>query len=417
MEVNDEPLNAEGRCSVALGLLRDGQEEMAMDYLDDMMSNAVEFPSWIFDIFVFVLGRRGFVDEAVQLMLRRPMPAEDGNVDESSHLWYFLLDESSRSLYYPGTKLIWDRMVAAGRLNPPDGMVTAVLDTAARRGDAELATQAVQYLSRRNIKLGHRHYEALIECYVQDGDLANAFRVLCIMHGTGTSTGEWNTRQIAQRLGESAELAENSVAVLSELSGSHDIPLAALDVVLEGLCFHKKLKEAAELFQNPGKLRIPAASLDTSTQATFGLLLKSVESDEDARLVLSVMRQLRNPLPLRLNDETIRCFALLDDLDTCFEYIESRGGVEDLQWLPVRNLLLLIKKCLEMKDSRVWVLFGAMPKGDLDGENREKLQDIEAMLAVLREPGAVGHASDDIWATANDLRPVNDEKKEEATCI
>ncbi|EAQ88089.1 hypothetical protein CHGG_04708 [Chaetomium globosum CBS 148.51] len=204
LEEQEMELTDDGKASVALGLLRDGQNEMALDYWDNMRSAGTQIPEWLSATFVYVLVLRGFMDEAVQLFRQVLEMAKGNSNGVPLSFWSYILDECSRALHYEGTKLVWDEMVSPGKLNPADGIALNVLNTAGRHGDTVLATAVVELLSARDVKLGYHHYEPLLESYVHAGNMEFAFRVLGIMNDAGIQPDQPSTRAIFSVLKDSA---------------------------------------------------------------------------------------------------------------------------------------------------------------------------------------------------------------------
>ncbi|KAK3390894.1 hypothetical protein B0H63DRAFT_125371 [Podospora didyma] len=369
-------LKPNGMISVALGLLRDGQYEMALDYLDwTLKVAAADIPHWVFDTFIFTLGKLGFVEEAVEVLQKRPpMAPGSGSGPGSSSLgvWYFLLDECSRALRHTGTKYIWDKMVEPGILNPSDGIAVNVLNTAARNADADLANRAIQHLSARRVKLGLHHFEPLVDCYAQSVDLENALQVLCIMSSAGTQPDSASTRSIFALLKQSPRLAENATDLLSNLRKTHEIPIAALNVLLEALCEHGPIEAALGLYREARHL-CPLGP----NYKTFQLLMAKSENAEVASFLVSEMEFLSIRPQRDMYDHLVRSFALDGSLEVAFGYLslmESAGGYT---WLSKRTLLVLLERCFRDEDPRVW--------GIVDKATTEREMDIRFELAKLMD--------------------------------
>ncbi|TQV96560.1 hypothetical protein V2A60_003051 [Cordyceps javanica] len=175
---NDWP---ENKPTLAVALLRDEQYELAYDTLMELHASNKLVEPWIYDVFVFVFGRMGFVDEMMEILVARLSLASTQGLDT---LQYFALDICSASFHYPGTLAGWNTMVRSGKVNPPDGLVENVLNTAARQADTVLASEALDMLAQRT-KLQDYHYDSLIDAFILDGDLASAARLHCIMYTNG----------------------------------------------------------------------------------------------------------------------------------------------------------------------------------------------------------------------------------------
>ncbi|KAK0641623.1 hypothetical protein B0T16DRAFT_496294 [Cercophora newfieldiana] len=387
------PLLAEGKVSVALGLLRDGQDEMALDYLEEMIRDAVVTPVWVFDIFIFVLGGKGFVEEAMRLMLQRLTTTSDGGSLSTDALWYFLLDQCSAAFYYQGTKYIWDNMVLTKSLTPSDGAVAAVLETAARHGDLDFAKDAIQTLSQRSVKLNKRHYEALIECYLQGSDPENALRVLAIMCRAGITNLMSSTKSIRHFL-EHSPLSATSISLLpSTLRETPDFTPEAEALVIDVLCTRGELRLAVRLFQDSQALRTAGQELLGYYQIPRALLLAPFKHDfpsaEDVRLALSTVDGLvtHYAAPAAEVAAFFRCYVFLGDVDSSFECLQTlqeKNAVGDALF-PVESLVRLMELCLTRRDPRVWGLFDLFEQGKLDTRDvADRLQQIQTRLHSMR---------------------------------
>jgi pentatricopeptide repeat protein len=333
------------KASVALGLLRDGQLEMALDYLDQMRREGLEIPGWVSDIFIYVMVLRGFMDEAVQLFHERLDMVRGDFIKVPRVLWSYLLDECSRNLHYDGTKFIWDEMVRGGKLNPPDGVAMNVLHTAARHGDTTLATAVVELLSARGVKLNHAHYEPLVETYVQAGDLENAFRVLCIIVDAGYRVNQGSTAPIYMLLKRSPpELRAQAVGILQSLSKERYLPVAAINVLLEAVINTAGAAKALECYREVCDLGESGPD-----ERTFSLLLDAATCAEQAEFLVSEMDRFSIRPTRDLLGHVVRCFAHDGSIDVALLYLgEMDYAAEE------RTLEAVVRRCHRDRDPRVW---------------------------------------------------------------
>ncbi|KAK4134316.1 hypothetical protein BT67DRAFT_403395 [Trichocladium antarcticum] len=354
MQERDIDLKDEGKCSVALAMLREAHYEMALEYLDQMLHDGTEIPSWFFDIFAYVLARHGFVDEALQLTYQRLERADGSITTVPLAVWHYLLDECSRCLHYEGTKFVWEKLVQPGTLNPSDGTTLGVLNTASRHGDSTLATEVIQLFSERRVKLGVHHYEALLECYVQAGDLENAFQVLCIMADAGIQPDQSSTRSIFLALKDSPDRVDESSRILSALGKDHELPIAAVNVLLEALAKAGDMAKSLDLYRQIYEL-CPSGP----NQQTFSHLLEGCKDAETTSYLTSEMHQFSLKVPQTTIDNLIRYieyFASDGDLDVAFDYLSDLQSANSHTWLSRHTLSVVLRRCLEERDKRVWVI-------------------------------------------------------------
>ncbi|KAK4126196.1 hypothetical protein N657DRAFT_670293 [Parathielavia appendiculata] len=367
IKAQDLDLMASARHSVSLGLLRDGQNEMALDYWDQMRQDGIEIPEWLSDIFICVMVLRGFLDEAVQLLYQR-LEMVGGDASRVPRvLWSYLLDECSRNLHCNGTSFIWDKMVRQGRLNPPDGVAVNVLHTAARHGDTTLATAVLELLSGRGVKLGLLHYEPLIETYVQAGDLENAFRALHIIRDAGIRVDSRNTRPIFLLLKRSPELVDKAVGFLRGMGKEGYLPVRAIDVLLEAVLQTRGFEQALDMYRQVCDLCESGPD-----KRTFGLLLDACGKAEHAVFLVSEMDRFSVRPSSGILDNLVRCFAHDGSLDVALVYLSEMDSASD------RALEAVVRRCCRDRDPRVWAVMGEVRKRGLKlGEDvREILSEI-----------------------------------------
>ncbi|KAK4237305.1 hypothetical protein C8A03DRAFT_34758 [Achaetomium macrosporum] len=368
IEVSDE-----GKCNIALGLLRDMQDEMALEYWDQMRREGTKIPSWVFEIFVYVLGMRGHVDEAFQLFRRVQEGGDDSLKEVPLRLWFYLLDECSRSFHHDGTAFIWEKMVEPGTLNPPDGICLNVLNAASRHGDSRLATAVIQVLSERRVKLGLHHYEPLLESYVHAGQLEKAFRVLCIMTGAGVRPDQSSTRSIFLMLKRAPERAKQAVGMFKKLRKEHDLPVAAINVLLEALAQTTTMDETLDVYRQVCDL-----CQSGPNRETFTLLLQRCSTAEPAVFLVSEMDRFSVRPSSTIVDNLIRCFAYDGNLDIALLYLSGMQRSESPIWVSKRTLLTLLQRCYKEKDPRVWSVVDEAKKRGVTIEQKvmDKLNEI-----------------------------------------
>lgn len=248
----------EHRVHNALGLLREGQYEMMLDEVDDMLATGVPVPPHLHETLVFTLANLGFLDEAAVHFAHRkqqdPPPRDD--------LHYFLLDACAAAHHHATTTHLF--RTAGERLTPSDGTLLAVLNTAALHADPPLALEALRRLSERRVQLSAHHFEPVVDAYADAGDLEGAIRMLCVMDGAGVRPRRDATRGVFSALRGRPEGVASCVGVLKELGKTHRVPLAAVNVLLEAAIEAGDIPAAEDIL---GKLE--SLTPDAPTATTF----------------------------------------------------------------------------------------------------------------------------------------------------
>jgi pentatricopeptide repeat protein len=395
----------EGRWSVAFGLLRDGQVERAVNEMERMMNQkSLYVPRWVYDLFAYRLTALGHFDEVVEILRARL----DNHSDVIPlNVWYYLLDESSRAYHYQGTLFSWDRMVRTkGFIHPSDGLLLNVLNTAARHGDANLAIQAMERIASRS-KIGHHHYEALIDCYAWAGNIPNALTVACIMDDAGVPCTAGSTRAILQCLCKAPHLLDSAIETLFDLGSKREVPLAAFNVVVEALCETGNYDKALALYRRVRQICHGGPSADT-----FSILFGGCERAQVAHFLAAEMAAFRIAATNSIFDRLAYAHALDGDLETAFRYLgqidqPSLEPAKKRQWGPAALLpdnqalrrdtvRALIERCQRDGDKRAVQLLREVRFRRLPG-----LQDGEALPQppIQREEIPVGrHINDGVAA-------------------
>ncbi|KAK1782539.1 hypothetical protein QBC45DRAFT_402476 [Copromyces sp. CBS 386.78] len=390
----------QARFSVTLGLLRDGQFEKALDMLDELVYSDQWVPAWIYEIFIYTLSRRGFIEEAVRVMQVRLKARKQNTPSHTLPLgtWYFLLDECSRALHYEGTRLVWDHLVQKRVVNPPDGVVINVLNTASRHQDADLATRAIELLAERGVRLGLHHYEALVECYAYNGDLQNALQVLCIMEGADIPPEAASTRSIFLLFRRSPELLNSVKEMMENLKAAgYKIPIATVNVVLEAICEEEPtVDKASGMYRD--LLQLCSSGPDLRT---FQVLLQKAQSaqtvqDLESEMLMYTLKPTRD-----MYEHFVRCSAADGDLNTAFKYLAKMElaplarNTSRRMWISHPTLVQLLKRCFKEMDPRAWAIVDVARERKIDLEI-----EIKKLLAEMPKEtvGADQRAQDEIAA-------------------
>ncbi|KAH7035408.1 uncharacterized protein B0I36DRAFT_318287 [Microdochium trichocladiopsis] len=344
-------LTLDDRISVILGLLRDGQYELALENLEELSKSPVIIPPWLFSIFLVKFGELGFHTESFQLLQHA---VKIHNAQRSLLSWAFLLDVYSRDGFYAGITYIWERMVAPGRLSPSDGVVLQVLNAASRQGDVGLATTAVQLLTERGRKLGMHHYEALMEASLKRNDLEKALTVTCLMSGEGLAVDASSTRPIFLTLQDSETDTDRALQILGKLRAQRSVPIASFNVVLEAIISQRGFQAALDVYRS-----VRNFSSDLPDLRTFHILLSRCTKETSRNFIVAEMESFSVKPNRATYNRLIRISARQQNYEAAFRYLqdirELRKPSESLSngpWMGRATALELIKRCIQNHDPR-----------------------------------------------------------------
>ncbi|KAI5866505.1 hypothetical protein GGS23DRAFT_274643 [Durotheca rogersii] len=383
---------SDGHISIVLGLLRDNQYELALEKLEELHKDPAAVPPWLYDIFLYTFGDLGFHEEAFLILKHRFRMTSILVEPISLNMWQFLLDVFCRDFFYDGVRYIWDRAVAPGYINPPDGVVINALYTASRNSDSALAINALRTLSNRGRKLELQHYEALIEIHVQKKQLRKAFTTLCIMAKAGLRPDLSSTRSIFRTLRKSAEDAKFALQFLNDLRYLYDVPTAAFNVVLEATAIHRGFRMALDLYR--GVRRVCSDGPDIET---YHILLARCTQSKFSTFIIEEMKVIGIEPTRTTYDLIIRFHSTQDNYEQAFYFLkimssEETAGVPNNWWISRETALRFIKKCISEEDIRVQRLIEECRKRgmDVDAEVRQFLQAAREKKRAASSEAAAG---------------------------
>ncbi|KAM0343453.1 hypothetical protein ACHAPU_008483 [Fusarium lateritium] len=233
--------------NIAVAMLREGQHELAMDKLAQLMDGPERIDIWVYDVFILEFGRMGFFDEMLYLLKQRKHAK--GTDSSFRNIQLMALDTFSQGFHLAGTLFVWADAIKTSIHNPSNGILENVLATAARHGDAGLATEALNMLSTRG-KLDQYHHDAIIEAFAHAGDVAGAFVALNTLQNAGWFVDQGTTRPILQALLDDTVLIHKSVYAIHTMHKEGPVSLDAVMVTIEALARTQTSEAAMPLFRD-----------------------------------------------------------------------------------------------------------------------------------------------------------------------
>lgn len=364
----------QGLVAVTVGLLRDGQYEMAMDSLETLHKSGIAIPTWLYEIFIYTFAELGMHEE-VLMILQHCLRLDYEPI--SDNVWHAVLDAFSRDSHYEGTQYVWDRKVTNETILPPDGTVLNVLNTASSHGDSAMATSALKMLTQRGKKLGLHHFEPLLEIHAAEGDVKKTFLTLSLMAKAGLQPDASTTRPVYKLLKRKNEQVTTALKSLNEIRNSHPVPVAAFNVVLEAGFDYRGFRATLDMYRNIHDFCTSKPDL-----RTFELLLKHCKHLRSMQFVLAEMDAFSVTPNHWMCNRIITICTLNPEYDVAFRYIEEfrarqAGGDEGDWWLSRDTAMALIRRCLMAEDYRV---------ADLIAEcERRGMEDVQSSVRELVE--------------------------------
>jgi hypothetical protein len=130
---------------ILVGLIREGQLELALAAVKEMHQQNIQVAQWIYSLLMYKLCEAQDFDAVLQVMYL----LNDWSKELPTQAWHYILDKASEGLHVETTSAIWRTHVEPKYINPSSGLCHNVLLTAARSGDVRLATSVVKTLVGR----------------------------------------------------------------------------------------------------------------------------------------------------------------------------------------------------------------------------------------------------------------------------
>ncbi|KAK8105360.1 hypothetical protein PG999_008719 [Apiospora kogelbergensis] len=340
----------QGLVAVIVGLLRDGQFELALERLEELNASDKAIPHWLYDIFIYTFTEMGMHEEALMIVQRRLRDPDSGITDS---LWYALLETFSRDSYYLGMRYIWERKVSPGVLVPTDGTVLDVLNTASRNDDATLAAESLEMLSNRGKKLELHHFEPLLEIQAREQDLDKAFLTLGLMAKAGLQPDSSTTREIYALLMTSEAKTDEALETLLQIGIREQIPMAAFNVALEAKLRQQGFKSGLDTYRSVRRMCASPPNL-----TTFQLLISHCTLLKSLQFLFAEMDGFSVKPDSYIYNRAVVICTLNPRYEHAFRYIDrAKSGVieGDMRdwWMDRNAALALIRRCILAEDSRV----------------------------------------------------------------
>lgn len=400
-----------GHRYIAIGLLRDEQYELALEQLESMLKSGKHVEDWVLDIFIYVFGKLGFLDDALRIARHRA----DRGSEVPISIWYFLLDLCSKSQNYEATTYIWNRTVRQGIVNPSDGVALNILNMSAAYGDTDLATLVIQYLAARGTRLNRSHYEALADAYCSQGKVDRAIEVYCIMSDAGAGVNHQTVGTLCQALAREPVLIDDALEAMSDLKQKYNVPVGVFNALL-----HETARSTAQ-------------SRDNAFEKSLGLyrrIREFVPGGANLETFLTMLRHCTKPDIAQFFVGEMLAFNVRQDLDVlelmfkinvthhgpthrCKDYFFKIAPYLQRNYVPgswklnrVLNLSLkLVTRLVHERDPEAWRILDICKENGLGEDRIQALRkDIEAgKIAIAgsasRTETQVEEASLPGWAT------------------
>ncbi|KAG5342950.1 hypothetical protein C0989_005899 [Termitomyces sp. Mn162] len=319
---------------------------------------------------------------------------------------------SAEALYLDGVITCWKQIVHVFNMHPGEGVCLAVIDTAARNGHPDLATDALRVLRTLGIEWKEHHFAPLIEAFCRQMQLKEAIRVLDIMRGEGiepifetasallevlTSTelidSVWEiTDEILKEgkkvdnivlqilISASMKLGDLQRAIgayksLAEYGATADITV--FNSLLQG-CVAASHRDLGNLLLDD--MKAAQVKPDKDTYETFILLCLTQDDYEDAFFYLEEMKSAGFHPGYNVYSKITRKCLLADD----FRYKIALKEMEEMGHEPRLDLKKLVRRKEENKDPS-----DKLVQAIADTQPQEPLTTIDGAALRFIETGGI----------------------------
>ncbi len=351
-------ISNDGWHDLIAGLLRDRQLELALDTFDSAQKEGVRIQSWLQDMIIYILCD---IEEFDEVLVRMRHRISEGDLAISPTLWFYILDNASRALHHSATLYVWRKRVETCYLNPPSGVCTNILNTAARHGDFRLASDVCRVLGNRHEKLQLYHYESLLESYTTASDLKTALTLLSVMTSSGVPPSASSVRSVYALFRKDPSLLPSAVPILRHLRDmDRPVPVTAVNVIIEAFVTLGDLDSAVETYKTL-HLLCPTGPVTTTFNELFRGCRQAVRKDLAMFLASEMVALNIAPDVLTYDRLLLVCLTAARDgaqdaYEDAWRYFDEMRG---LDWWPRRRTtLLLLQSSSERGDERVWRLAG-----------------------------------------------------------
>ena len=249
-----------------------------------------------------------------------------------------------------GVLASWTRVTRSKRYSPDSGLISRVLDVAARAGHPQLATQALAALGNLGASVEEYHLAALLECYVAAGQVPEAFRVVSSIRANDLVPTINTVEPIAAVL-TSPELIDQAFYGLEDMhKAGQPVDLASINALILASARIKDLRRVRAT-----QAAIPDFGLKPDID-TFNTVLDGCIAAEHRPLgdtVLSEMQAAGVAPTAETYEKLIQLCLLPDTYEDAFYYLEKMKA-EDMRPSAAAYQAIL-RKCLRANDRR-WEL-------------------------------------------------------------
>ncbi|KAF5354709.1 hypothetical protein D9756_005214 [Leucocoprinus leucothites] len=302
-------------------------------------------------------------------------------------VWVNCLLAAAETSYIEGVERCWELLTKQFKSLLDEGTCVAVLNTAARNGRPELATEALQMLQTINISPQEHHFAAIIEAFCVNGRAREAILVLDLMSSSGVDSSIGTAEPIAECIQHDVERIDAAWKQIEELhKEGHRLHSSTHQAIIMAAVASGNLTRALAFYR-----ALPDLGLSPKLD-TFNHLLQGCIQSADRQLgdtLLAEMKTAKVKPNQDIHESFIRLCLTQDVYEDAFFYLEE---MKTAGYKPSPSIYTaLAEKCLSSNDLRYRIVLQEMEEcgygvpSDLKTHLRlEEKDEVAATSAVPR---------------------------------
>ncbi|KAF8894120.1 hypothetical protein BD779DRAFT_1669601 [Infundibulicybe gibba] len=345
MEELNIPPNSGTFTLIIQRFVADGNLELALQYFHAM--RALKFVPELraAQSMVSLTAQQGYPRLAIDLAVW----FEQNSIRRLEHAaWMNCLISSADNLYADGVLTCWKMVVEDLNLTPDEGLCVAVLNTAARHGLPDLATDVLRVLKSMGAPWKEHHFASLIEAFCRDKQLKEAFMTLEIMRTNGVEPITGTTLPILESISKDIDAVDAAWTIIETIhKEAKRVDVSVLKTIIEASVSLGDLQRAIGTYKSYSEY---GAVADV---ATFNLLLQGCITARHrglGDLLLSDMKTAKIKPDKATYQHMVELCLTQDMYEDAFFYLEEMKSVGHT---PARRIYEnLILKCHSLGDPR-----------------------------------------------------------------
>ncbi|KAF7782498.1 hypothetical protein Agabi119p4_1874 [Agaricus bisporus var. burnettii] len=270
--------------------------------------------------------------------------------------WTHCLIAATETSYADGVEQCWATLTKHFKILLDEGICVSVLNTAARHGLPQLATEALQMLQKLNVQPEEHHFAAIIEAFCRLRQFKEALLVLDLMTSSNITPSAGTTKPLSDHIEQDAESIDATWRAIDELhKDGRRIDISAPRAVISAAISQNNFSKAIAFYEAlPGFNLSPDLSI-------FNLLLQGCVQIADRQLGDTILTNMKAN-KIKPNQDTYGNFINLcltqSSYEDAFFYLEEMKAAG---FKPSASVYIaLVDKCFESNDLRYQIALEEM---------------------------------------------------------